>query len=62
MHPASGAAHYKNKEMTMQGTAKGVFVISFMLALATVNTVMAGTIEGTVKNSKSGGMDFILGS
>ena len=38
----------------MQGTAKGVFVISFMLALGAVNAVMAGTIEGIVKNSQSG--------
>jgi hypothetical protein len=34
----------------MQGTAKGVFVISFMLALGAVNAVMAGTIEGTVRD------------
>ena len=38
----------------MTGTAKGVFVISFMLALGAVNAVMAGTIEGTIKDSKTG--------
>ncbi len=38
----------------MSGTAKGVFVISFMLTLGAVNAVMAGTIEGTIKANQSG--------
>lgn len=44
----------------MTGTAKGVFVISFMLALGAVNAVMAGTIEGTIKDSKTG--DALVGA
>ncbi len=38
----------------MQGTAKGVFVISFMLALWAAGSATAGTIEGTIKDAKSG--------
>jgi TonB-dependent receptor len=38
----------------MQGTAKGVFALSFMLALWAAGAVMAGTIEGTIKDSKTG--------
>ncbi len=38
----------------MQRTAKGVFVISFMLALAAVHAVRAGTLEGIVRSSQSG--------
>lgn len=38
----------------MQGTAKGVFVISFMLALSAAGAVMAGSIEGTIKDGKTG--------
>jgi TonB-dependent receptor len=38
----------------MQGTAKGVFVISFMLALSAAGAAMAGSIEGIVKDGKTG--------
>ncbi|HET6463055.1 MAG TPA: carboxypeptidase regulatory-like domain-containing protein, partial [Candidatus Krumholzibacteria bacterium] len=38
----------------MTGTAKGVFALSFMLALWAAGAAMAGTIEGTVKDSKTG--------
>ncbi len=39
----------------MKGTARGVFVISFMLALWAADAAGAGVIEGTVKDGKSGG-------
>src|SRR5689334_2634847 len=42
------------KEKTMTGTAKGVFVISFMVALWAAGAAMAGTIEGIVKDGKTG--------
>jgi hypothetical protein len=38
----------------MTGTAKGVFVISFMVALWAAGAAMAGTIEGIVKDAKTG--------
>ena len=38
----------------MTGTAKGVFVISFMVALWAAGAAMAGTIEGIVKDGKTG--------
>ncbi|HET6348272.1 MAG TPA: carboxypeptidase regulatory-like domain-containing protein, partial [Candidatus Krumholzibacteria bacterium] len=44
----------------MQGTAKGVFVISFMFALLAARAVMAGTIEGTIKDGKTG--DALVGA
>jgi hypothetical protein len=44
----------------MQGTAKGVFVISFMLAIWAAGTATAGTIEGTIKDSKTG--DALVGA
>lgn len=44
----------------MTGTAKGVFVISFMLALWASGTATAGIIEGTIKDSKTG--DALVGA
>ncbi len=38
----------------MTGTAKGVFALSFMLALWAAGAAMAGTIEGTIKDAKTG--------
>jgi TonB-dependent receptor len=38
----------------LKGTAKGVFVISFILALLGAMVARAGTIEGTVSDDKSG--------
>ena len=38
----------------MTGTAKGVFALSFMLALWAAGAAMAGSIEGTIKDSKNG--------
>src|SRR5262245_10817226 len=47
-------AQRHNKEKTMQGTAKGVFGSCFMLAVWAAGAAVAGTIEGTIKDSKSG--------
>ena len=38
----------------MTGTAKGVFVISFMVAIWATGAATAGTIEGTIKDAKTG--------
>jgi TonB-dependent receptor len=50
----------QSQEMTMTGTAKGVFALSFMLALWAAGAAMAGIIEGTIKDSKTG--DALVGA